>query len=143
MTAKSYRELVCWQLSEKLRDEVLAILARPGFRSDRRYFEDFSAAARSPAGNISEGFGRSDATFRRHLDIALGSQHETETHLDEALARRLISREEYRALRSLARRAWVATGRLFRYLGGGPRYARPRIDRRGSPARHVRPDRPA
>ena len=134
MTAKSYRELVCWQLSEKLRDEVLAILARPGFRSDRRYFEDFSSAARSPPGNISEGFGRSDATFRRHLDVALGSQRETENHLDEALVRRLISREEHRAPRTLAKRAWVATGRLFQYLGGRQGYARPKTGRRSSPA---------
>jgi hypothetical protein len=64
MTAKSYRELVCWQLSEKLRDEVLAVLARPALRVDRRFYEDCASAARSAASNISEGFGRSDGILR-------------------------------------------------------------------------------
>jgi len=35
MIAKSYRELVCWQLSVQLRDELIAITARPAFAIER------------------------------------------------------------------------------------------------------------
>ena len=116
VTAKSYRELVCWQLSEKLRDEVIAVLARSALRVDRRFCEDCASAARSAASNISEGFGRSDGIFARHLDIALGSLHEMENHIDEALQRRFLTADEHQELRRQAKRASMATWRLLQYL---------------------------
>ena len=87
MIAKSYRELVCWQLSVQLRDELIAITARPAFARNFKLCEQVGDSARSAPTNIAEGFRRSDTEFRRYLEIALGSLKETENHLDEALAR--------------------------------------------------------
>jgi four helix bundle protein len=87
MSVKSYRELVCWQLSVQLRDELIAITARPAFSRNFKLCEQVGDSTRSAASNIAEGFGRSDREFRRYLEIAIGSLKETENHLDEALAR--------------------------------------------------------
>jgi four helix bundle protein len=73
MTVKSFRELICWQLSVELRRGVLAFIATSPIRHDRDYCQQIRKSSRSPGANIAEGFGRSDAIFRRHLDIALGS----------------------------------------------------------------------
>ena len=139
MTAKSYRELVCWQLSATLRSEVNAVLAGSWPRIDRRLREDCASAARSAASNISEGFGRSDSVFARHLDIALGSLQETENHLDELFEGDFLTEAQHLELRQLAKRASVATGRLLRYLDPGRgRRSSCRLERK----RSVRPARP-
>jgi len=144
MTAKSYRELVCWQLSATLRKEVNAVLARSWRQIDRRLREDCASAARSAASNISEGFGRSDAVFARHLDIALGSLQETENHLDELFEGDFLAETQHQELRQMAKRASVATGRLLRYLDPGrSRRSRSRLERKRSVRRPdlIRPDR--
>ena len=89
MSVKSYRELVCWQLSVQLRDELIAITDRPAFSRNFKLCEQVGDSTRSAASNIAEGFGRSDREFRRYLEIAIGSLKETENHLDEALAREI------------------------------------------------------
>jgi four helix bundle protein len=61
---------------------LIAITARPAFS----LCEQVGDSTHSAASNIAEGFGRSDAEFRRYLEIAIGSLKETENHLDEALS---------------------------------------------------------
>jgi four helix bundle protein len=95
MTAKSYRDLICWQLSAQLRDELIAITDRLAVGRDHRLREQIGQSSRSAAANIAEGFGRSDSDFRRFLQIALGSLRETENHVDEVFNRRFLTADEH------------------------------------------------
>jgi hypothetical protein len=58
MAARDFRELKCWQLADKLRSEVAAIIAMPEVAKHRRFCDDFAEAAGSVCHNISEGFIR-------------------------------------------------------------------------------------
>jgi four helix bundle protein len=116
MIVTSYRELVCWQLSVQLRDELIAITARPAFARNFKLCEQVGDSARSAPSNIAEGFGRSDTEFRRYLEIAVGSLKETENHLDEALGREYLTAVEHQHFRRLAKRAYLAAIRLSQYL---------------------------
>jgi four helix bundle protein len=116
MVVKSYRDLVCWQLSVQLRDEMIAITERPAFARNFKLCEQVGQSTRSAAANIAEGFKRSDTEFRRFLEIALGSLKETENHLDEALRRNYLSSTEHEHFRRLAKRAHQAALRLSQYL---------------------------
>jgi four helix bundle protein len=116
MNVKSYRELICWQLSVQLRDELIAITARPAFARNFKLCEQVGDSTRSVASNIAEGFGRSDTEFRRYLEIAIGSLKETENHLDEALAREYLTAVEHQHFRRLAKRSFLAAVRLSQYL---------------------------
>ena len=116
MTFKSYRELVCWQLSVQLRNEIIEITERPLVARHYRYCEQVSASARSAVSSIAEGFGRSNKEFHRYLQIALGSLQETENHVDEALQRRFVSAVEHERMRHLAKGAHQAALGLSQYL---------------------------
>ena len=116
MTLNSYRELVCWQLSAQLRDEMIEITDRPRVARNYKFCEQVGDSTRSAVSNIAEGFGRSNKVFRNYLEISLGSLRETENHLDEALKRTYISAGEHRDLRRLAKRAHQAALELSHYL---------------------------
>jgi four helix bundle protein len=119
--ARNVEELVCYQLAVQLRRLCLAITARPVFKDDRRFRDDFRAAARSAPSNISEGFRRrSHREFARYLDIALSSIAEVKNHVADALENRYISPEESADCLRVARRANVAASRLRGYLLNGP-----------------------
>jgi four helix bundle protein len=136
MTAKSYPELICWQLSVQLRDEMIDVTDRPRVARNFKFCEQVGDSTRSTPSNIAEGFGRSNREFRRYLDIALGSLQETENHVDEALRRKYVSNEEHQHFRRLTKRAHKAALRLSQYLQGC-------IRQRAKPRRQpVQPDQP-
>ena len=116
MTFKSYRELVCWQLSVQLRNEVIEITERPLVARHYKFCEQVGASTRSAVSSIAEGFGRSNKEFHRYLQIALGSLQETENHVDEALQRRFVSPLEHERIRQLAKGAHQAALGLSHYL---------------------------
>ena len=115
-TATHYRELICWQLSAQLRDELIPITERPRVKRRRKFCEQVEDSTRSAPANIAEGFDRSNREFLRYLNIALGSLRETENHLDEALVRKFVSTEEHLHFRTLAKRAIRAAEGLKAYL---------------------------
>jgi four helix bundle protein len=122
-TITHYRDLLCWQLSAQIRDELISVTERPKVRRHRSFCEQVEDSTRSAPANIAEGFDRSNREFLRYLTIAVGSLRETENHLDEALVRRFMSLEEHRHFRTLAKRAIRAgeglRGYLERRLRGG------------------------
>jgi four helix bundle protein len=121
MGAHNVEELVCYQLAVKLRRVCLAVTARPPFKEDHRFRDDFRAAARSGPSNISEGFRRrSHREFARYLDIALSSIAEERNHVGDALENRYISPDESANCLRLAKRANVAASRLREYLLKNP-----------------------
>ena len=85
---KDYKELLVWQRSMELVEEVYRISR--GFPSDERYglTSQLRRAAVSIPSNIAEGHAtRRTGSFIRHLSIAKGSLAEVETQLE--IARRL------------------------------------------------------
>jgi four helix bundle protein len=113
---RNHQELACWQLSARLRDELIPILDAISFPKDLDLCRDLARSARSAPANISEGFGQSTRTFHRHLRIAIGSLRESGEHLDEALTRRYVTPEQHVHFQTLATRARKAADRLAQYL---------------------------
>jgi len=118
MGARHHSELVAWQLSCALRDEIIEIAAAPECARHARFCDQITEAASSVPRNIAEGFGRySHAEFARFLGIALGSLGELQTLLDEALVRRFVSEARFAKLHAMSVRAAKATTALKRSLG--------------------------
>jgi len=112
-----FEDLVCWQLSEELKDRMIALTERERVRRDVRFCEDVRSAARSAPANIAEGFGWYDPKpNKRHVSIAKASLEETRNHILDAFKSKYIDRAERDDLLRLARRAIGATRRYLLYL---------------------------
>jgi four helix bundle protein len=117
MGARRFEDLVAWQLSCELREEIMAFSARDPTCRDRRFCDQIRDSACSAPSNIAEGFGRFyPREFSRFLSIAAGSLQETRNHLLEARIRGYISAEELERLTRLTLRAFRASTRLAAYL---------------------------
>jgi len=117
MVARRYRELVCWQLANDLKQRVYAFIAKPAVANDFKFCAQIRDSARGGPRAISEGFGRfRPADFARYLEYARASLIETQNHIDDALDSSYLSAAEHKALWSLADRAVGATTKLHAYL---------------------------
>src|SRR3954469_20247269 len=82
MGIRDFRDLICWQLADALKAEVLAFTARPPASGDFKYCDQIRDSAASATRNIAEGFGRyTPADFARFLSYARSSLIETQNHL--------------------------------------------------------------
>ncbi|HEX8031713.1 MAG TPA: four helix bundle protein, partial [Vicinamibacterales bacterium] len=81
--ARTFRELVVWQLAFELNEKVGLLLRQSGQAArDFRFRDQLRDSVRSIPANIAEGFGRySPAEIARFTDIARASLDETENHL--------------------------------------------------------------
>ena len=114
---RRYEDLICWQLSYDLQQEVFAITDSGPASRDLKFCDQIRESARSSTRNIAEGFGRFEPTeFRRFLRIARGSLTETHNHLRDGRDRRYITATKHAQLSRLAGRAAAATSRLMAYL---------------------------
>jgi four helix bundle protein len=126
MVARTYRELVCWQLSTDLKRAIYAFIATPAVMKDAEFCHQIRGSARGAPRTIAEGFGRfRPADFARYLEFARASLVETQNHLDDALDCGYVTQGEHADLLKLANRAIGATTKLHRYLQtqtrrGGP-----------------------
>ncbi len=117
MAARTYRELICWQLADELKREVIAFTDTNPAKSDRDFCQDIRDSARSARANIAEGFGReTHRDFANFLAIARASLMETDNHLLDARDSKYVSPSKYEQLANLVRRALVTTTRLQSYL---------------------------
>jgi len=99
----------------------LAIAARPVFKDDRRFRDDFRAAARSASSKIAEGFNRrSHREFAWYLEYSISSIAETAHHVQDARSSGYISQAEEASCLQLAKRSNIATSRLRAYLLDNP-----------------------
>ena len=95
-TAKHHEDLVAWQLSEKLRQLVVALTARSEVRRHVRFCDQILRSTESAPSNIAEGFGRfKPREFARFVRIALGSLSETQNHLRAAVNDKKIPQEDF------------------------------------------------
>ena len=122
MGVRRHEDLVCWQLSMKLHEKVVEILASGRGKDDRKFCDQLQDASGGAPPNIAEGFARySKADFRRFLRYALASLAEAKTHLQIGRQRGYYSVNDYEEALSLARRAAAATAKLRSSIPGPPR----------------------
>ena len=114
MGARDYRDLLCWQLSEELKCEVLAFTATPPALQDYKFCDQIRDSSAGAPRTIAEGFGRyRPAEFARFLEYARSSLMETQNHLVDARDRKLLSDRLYSRLSNLAAAALKVTTRLM------------------------------
>ena len=115
--AKSFRELVVWQLAFELKSQVIALLQNGPASKDFRFRDQLADAARSVPANIAEGFGRfNPADIARFVDIARGSLDETENRLRDGVDSRYFNAEAVAPLIRLTARCRIALDRWHTYL---------------------------
>jgi four helix bundle protein len=115
--AKSFEELICWQLSAELRDRILKLTEDGPAARNLDFKDDIRRSARSSASNLSEGFGAFyPREFARFGRIARRSLMETRNHLKDAQEQRYFPEDEIKDLVHLTYRAQKATTRLIKYL---------------------------
>lgn len=113
---RHYTGLIVWQLADVIRVEVFTLTARPDFQQDFRLRSQVDDAVQSVCRNIAEGFGGTDAQFRRSLIIARGSLNELSDSLRSALLKGYASQEDLRSISALTRRLHPALAGLIRHL---------------------------
>jgi four helix bundle protein len=117
MAAQTYRELVCWQLSNDLKQRIYSTIARPPASNDLEFCKQIRDSARGAPRTIAEGFGRfRHKEFARYLEFARASLIETQNHLDDALDLQYLNAAEHATLWKLADRSIGATTKLLQYL---------------------------
>ena len=122
MGFKRFTEIEAWQLSMKLLAEVDAILETTTAASYRTFCDETRDAIESVPRNIAEGFGRySRRDFARFVSIAKGSLLETQTNLQIARSRKLVTEQEFARVWELSEHAVAKTTALLTSLRSGER----------------------
>lgn len=107
---RSYRDLDAWQLSMLLAKECYGITSRFPRSEQFGLTQQMQRAAVSVPSNIAEGNGsRRRPMYIHHLNIALGSLAEVETHLALAVELEFISKNAVAKAEDLT----AHTGRLL------------------------------
>lgn len=115
--ARTYRELVIWQLAEELRNKAIAFLDTLPVGKDGELFDQLRDAVSSPARNIAEGFGRFEGRDQaQFLRVAKGSLDEIDNHLRDLAQRRRQTQATCGELIRLAARCRIGVVRLISYL---------------------------
>jgi four helix bundle protein len=115
--AKSFREMVVWQLAVELRERVLPLLKNDPVKRDFKFCDQLRDSVRSPARNIAEGYGRFRPNeTQQFIDYARGSLDETETHLRDGVASSYFPAETVGPLLVLLTRCRKALDSWHAYL---------------------------
>src|SRR4051812_17501698 len=84
--AKTFREMVSWQLAFELNRNVQRLLRTGPAARDFKFRDQLSDSSRGAPRNIAEGFGRFNPTeIAQFLDFAIASLDETENHLRDGV----------------------------------------------------------
>jgi four helix bundle protein len=101
MRAACVEELLVYQKSLALADEISILLKRPSFEMDRKLRDQLGASSERVPSLISEGFGqKTDRHFAAYIYNARGSSKETRTHLHVAKTRGHITTAERDSLQA-------------------------------------------
>jgi len=96
----THRDLKVWQLSNALAVRIHELTRGVSVESGADLVDQVRRASLSIGANVAEGRGlRTNAQFRRHLDISLGSAAETDAHLAALLDRDALSARDVFDLR--------------------------------------------
>jgi four helix bundle protein len=135
-----FEDLIAWQLSEQVKEEVFRLTAPERVRRDVKFCDQIHESARSAPANISEGFGRFEPKSNAYfVNVAKGSLEETRNHTYDGFKRGHFTEPERNALLRLIKRAHTATTRLLLYLKSckGPPPSRPH---RADPTGNSKPE---
>src|SRR5262245_28151465 len=131
---RDFRDLVCWQLSEELKCEVLAFTGAEQVANDFRFCNQIRDSAASAPRNIAEGFGRfTPGEFAQYLKWARASLMETMNSLIDASDRGYVAPAGYQRLMNLARAAIRTTTKLMLLKQRDAKALRVRRARKGKP----------
>jgi four helix bundle protein len=132
MGARTFKEIVAWQLARELRMSLRPLWRKPAVFRDYKLREQLRGAARSATANIAEGFQCSHAEYARFLEISSRSLEEVEDRLIEMIDEELVTAAEAEKSLRLKMRASRAIAGLRRYLltTPDPPTYRPSITRR-------------
>jgi four helix bundle protein len=99
MKAKKLDDVLVYKKAVAAADEVSAMLERPVFRKDLDLKDQLSRSSGRVAPLIAEGFGQNtDRQMADYYGRARGSALESRGHLEKAMGREFISKEEGAAL---------------------------------------------
>jgi len=112
-----FEDLICWQLADELRREILAFTAVGPVARDFKYRDQIRDAGASAPRNTAEGFGRfRPKEFARFLEIAHGSLSEILDALIDGRERGYIGPEQFERMWRLTKRGLAANTGLMMYL---------------------------
>ena len=117
MAANTYEELEAWRLSDELKREVYALIAKMPARNDFRFCNQIRESAASAPRNLAEGFGRfRPASFALFVEIAIGSAMETQVSLKDGIDRGYFTADDVQRASELALRTIKVSTKLLLYL---------------------------
>ena len=117
MGARKHRELVAWQLLNRLRGRILAITKRPAVAMDIDFCRQIRRAINSACHNTVEGFYKyRHKEFARSLRIARGEAGEVDDQLEAGKQAGHLTDEEFAELSALCAEALAVNGGLLKYL---------------------------
>ncbi len=121
MGARTFEDLIAWQLARQLRVEVFRLTTTGSLARDLRLRSQLDNAVGSVCRNIAEGFGRrSHAEFDRFLVMARASLNEVLDCLVESADHGHVTAVETDPIRALACRTDIALARLSASLRARP-----------------------
>jgi len=137
--AKTFREIVAWQLAFELKEKVIRLLQSGPASKDFKFRDQLADSVRSVPRNIAEGYGRfNPAEIARFVDFARASLDETENHLRDGVASSYFPPETVGPLIKLIARCRIALSRWHTYLRSAQHNPRFKSKRRPNP-RHEPP----
>jgi four helix bundle protein len=114
---RRFEDLIAWQISVELRDEVYKLTASGPSSDDYKFRQQIRDAASSAPRNLAEGFERfNPREFARFANIAKGSLAETQNHLKHGLDQDYFKKADFDRVWTIACRAIGTTTNLFKYL---------------------------
>jgi four helix bundle protein len=115
--AKTFREMVVWQLAFELQQAVLLLLKSGPAARDFKYRDQLADSVKSVPRNIAEGYGRfKPAEIAQFVDYARASLDETENHLRTGVASSYFPAETVGPLIRLIARCRTGLNRWHTYL---------------------------
>jgi four helix bundle protein len=115
--ARHFKELIVWQLADRIRTAIYPLTQRLSFVRDNRLRTQTDDAIESVRRNIAEGFGcDSDAEFLRFLVFSRRSLNELFDSLLAAERKGHVRSSDLIEIRAVGRRLHPAMGGLMRHL---------------------------
>lgn len=120
MGARRHRDLVAWQLLNKLRSRILPITKRSSVAADVDFCRQIRRAINSACHNTVEGFYKyRHKEFARSLRIARGETGEVDDQLEAGKQAGHLTDDEFEELSALCAEALAVNAGLLKYLDSG------------------------